>query len=157
MRGQHLIGRDCRGDKSPCWKGGRVIVGGYVEIKNYNHPNADVRGYVRESRLIAEKLLGRILSRIVVIHHTDGKKGMVDPYGIVICENTAYHSLLHRRQRALTICGHVSWRKCQFCKRYDDPVNLFMGGIPTCPRIYHLKCNAKYHLELRKSKQCRKS
>ncbi len=29
-------------------------------------------------------------------------------------------------KRALAICGHSEWRKCQYCQKYDDPSNLYI-------------------------------
>jgi len=62
-------------------------------------------------------LIGRELETTEDVHtHTDGS--------LVVCENRAYHMLLHQRTEALEACGHADWRKCQRCGEYDDPVNL---------------------------------
>lgn len=64
-----------RGSKAPNWKGGRNITSsGYVEIYKPNHPQASVRGYVYEHRLVMEKHLGRLLKNDEVVHHIDFDK-----------------------------------------------------------------------------------
>jgi hypothetical protein len=112
---------------------------GYKKIKYLGHPKANCRGFVREHILIAEKALGKPLPDGVVIHHSNGTK--TGP--IVICENTAYHLLLHQRMRAFRSSGHANWKICHYCKRYDDPNNLKFygkaGHHPSCQRKYARK------------------
>ena len=50
--------------------------------------------------------------------------------------------LLHMRARALQACGHAGWRKCGYCKRYDDIRNLSVYGSRQMAR--HAKCGAEY-------------
>lgn len=41
------------GSDNPNWKGGRTVTEhGYVLLKRPDHPDADVRGYVYEHRLV---------------------------------------------------------------------------------------------------------
>ena len=55
------------------WNGGKTLNwDGRLLIWNPSHPNADRHGYVRRSRLVAEKCLGRYLMRLEVIHHING-------------------------------------------------------------------------------------
>ena len=124
-----------RGDSHACWNGGRTTTTtGYVCILNRNHPRASSNGYVREHILIAEKALGKPLPVNAVVHHHT-------PEQLVICENQAYHLLLHQRTKALKACGHADWIKCGYCKQYDDPTKLVGRYHRSC----HIKYMAKYN------------
>lgn len=61
-----------KGDGNPAWTGGRRVVGGYVYIHQPEHPNATKQGYVLEHRLVMERKLGRLLTRLEVVHHRNG-------------------------------------------------------------------------------------
>ena len=62
-----------RRDKSPNWKGGRMISNwGYVLLRLPGHHLSDSSGYVREHRLVMEQHLGRPLQRGEIIHHING-------------------------------------------------------------------------------------
>ena len=47
---------------------------GYILLKANDHPNANSGGYVREHRLIMERMLGRYLLPGEVVDHRDGNK-----------------------------------------------------------------------------------
>ena len=57
-------------EKSCNWKGGTTIgVDGRIFVYQPEHPNAIQAGYVRRSRLVMEKEIGRLLTREEVVHH----------------------------------------------------------------------------------------
>lgn len=128
------------------WKGGKTLCNGYILIWKPNHPRADVNGYIYEHILVAEKTLGKSLPTGAVVHHINRIKTDNRKENLVICQDNNYHKLLHRRMRALKACGHVNWRKCTFCKKYDNSENLF---IDKYNHIYHKRCSAKYSRQLK--------
>lgn len=59
-----------RGEKHPSWKGGEYLdSAGYKYVYSPNHPNKNKMGYVKESRLVVEKSLGRYLTKDEKVHH----------------------------------------------------------------------------------------
>lgn len=134
-----------KGKEHPNWKGGRHLCSdGYWAIRMPSHPRAHQSGYVYEHLIIAQQLLGRPLLKGEEIHHYGTK---TDNTKIVVCENHAYHMLLHRRMRALAACGHAGWRKCYYCGSYDDPKNLYTHS----KNIYHKACYSEYRRQLKKT------
>lgn len=117
---------------------------GYLMVSIPGHDRAHKNGYVYEHIAMAGKALGKPLPEGVVIHHYGERD---DNTQIVICENQKYHLLLHTRTRALRACGHASWRKCKFCRRYDDLDNLYIS--PSGNQVYHRKCVNIYNRKRR--------
>ena len=122
---------------------------GYKMVRKPNHPRTKGNGHVHEHILIAEKTLGKPLPKGAEVHH-HGKRD--DNTQIVICQDRAYHMLLHQRMRALEACGHAGWRKCNYCKQYDKPENLYIKGSLVC----HMACNVVYMREYRKKNKFKK-
>jgi len=118
--------------------GYKHISNGYVMIKMPTHPHSDHHGYVREHVIVAEEIFGRKLNHPEHVHHADGDEMNNTPSNLVICNDMAYHKLLHKRQRALSSCGNVNWLKCSYCKKYDAPENMYIRKDKT--KAYHIKC-----------------
>jgi hypothetical protein len=95
--------KDHKGHKNPCWKGGkRQHSAGYTMVYSSDHPRAigkaENGGAILEHILIAEKALGKPLPVGVPIHHYGEK---TENHKIVICQDAAYHTLLHQRTRLI--------------------------------------------------------
>ena len=100
------------------------------------------RSQVFDHRLEVEVRIGRYLKPKEQVHHHYNKDGSAT---LVACENQAYHGLLHQRETTLRFSGHANWRKCEFCKQYDDPKNLTIKQ-----EVYHKSCRNKYQQNMRK-------
>jgi hypothetical protein len=108
---------------------------GYVRVWCPDHPKADKNGVVLKHILIAEDALGKYLPDGAVIHHASKE-------ALVICQDQAYHQLIHVRTRALVACGNPNWRKCPICKKYDNPDQM----APLTRGFWHRSCLRSYRL-----------
>jgi hypothetical protein len=149
--GHNLRMLNVKGPKNLGWKGGSFIASNGYRLKySPNHPDKINGGYVLEHRLIAEKALGKFLPKNSVIHHLNGNPLDNTNTNLVVCENNAYHLLLHQRTRALKQCGHADWRRCGICKQHDDPKNLM---IFKNNYVVHRECNIKKLREKKRLKE----
>lgn len=109
----------------------------------------------RMYRIRAEEVLGHSLPPTAVVHHHDSET-------LIICQDQAYHLLIHIRTKAYLACGNADWRKCIYCKQYDNPSR--MKFYPrnklersSCDRYAHANCmfehNYKYNQKRRKHEQ----
>lgn len=128
------------------WKGGINHSKGYTLVMCKGHPRASKNGYVFEHVLIAEKAVGRFLFPPIKVHHVNEIRSDNRNQNLVVCEDQAYHQLLHQRRRALLECGNAAWRKCPYCKRYDDPSRMKRrpSGLH-----YHLECDRQRQEKIR--------
>lgn len=130
-----------RGEQSHNWRGGRTERSmGYIGVLCHGHPRATSSGHVLEHILIAEKALGHILPVKARVHHVNGHRGQNTNSNLVICENQAYHLLLHRRERAIQAGAPPHWLSCRYCKNYDAPENMWVG----ISRQHHRECLNNY-------------
>lgn len=143
LRGCRFLHGHNRGARNGRWNGGRKRgIRGYVLVSAPDHPHADSQGYVREHILVATSVLGKPLPPGAVVHHVVPDRADNSNRNLVICQDQAYHLLLEQRTRALRECGHASWLKCRYCKRYDRPGNLRFrrdsnsGVHASCEREY---------------------
>jgi len=119
-----------KGAKNHNWQGGRRITDeGYVQILQ---PDGS---YIREHILVAERALGKTLPSGAVPHHVNENRADNRPGNLVVCQDRAYHSLIHRRMRALKACGHASWR----C--WDDPTKMYVNPKGAA---WHRSCFNEY-------------
>ena len=104
----------------------------------WHHPYHSKKGFVFEHRLEVEQKIGRYLKPKEAVHHHYNKDGSAT---LVLCPDKTYHSLLHIREEALRYCGHANWRKCTYCKQYDDLKNLIISEF----QIHHKMCSHYYN------------
>lgn len=110
--------RRMKGSLHGNWRGGRKIdPKGYVLVLRHGHPRADSKGYVKEHLLIAESAVGKAIHRRHQVHHVNEIKGDNSATNLVICEDQAYHQLLHIRTSVLRMGGSPDLDKiCTRCK-----------------------------------------
>jgi hypothetical protein len=113
----------------------RKTTKGYISARHPDHPRA-TNGFVYEHILVAEKALGKYLPHTAEVHHVNEVNNI--PSNLVICQDAAYHKLLHARTRALKACGNPNYRKCTYCQTWDHPKNLSRPS-PRGP-YYHRQC-----------------
>ena|SRR5258706_11727038 len=118
---------------------------GHINDNGYMVRNG---GRDREHILVVEKVLGKKLPKGVVIHHVDENRQNNNPNNLVVCPDSAYHNLIHKRQRAYEACGHVDWMKCLYCKQWDDTKNMYVK--PSGHEAHHHKCRQQKRKELKK-------
>lgn len=94
-----------KGKRSFNWKGGRVMNNGYIEIYKPEHPNANVKGYIREHRYVMSEMVGRPLTEEEDVHHINGVKTDNRPENLQLLlksEHTKLHHLgVPKRQKLL--------------------------------------------------------
>lgn len=88
------------GDKHPNWKGGKFTnKQGYVFVRIKTHTRVDKNGYVKEHVLVAEKALGRFLTKEEVIHHINEVKSDNRLENLYLFESNYAHSEYHSNVR----------------------------------------------------------
>jgi hypothetical protein len=148
IKGQHIDfinghwPRFRHGENHPNWKGGKTVRWNREYTMCPPHKRADMHGYVQTSILVAEEKLGFPLPEGTQVHHIDGNKRNDDPINLLVLENNRCHMRIHRWQRAYAACGHAQWRKCKYCRKYDDPKNMYIA--PDRIRGYHKDCKNEY-------------
>lgn len=90
-----------RGAGNPAFNGGRhQLANGYIVILAPSDPDADVRGYVLEHRIVARGLIGRQLTKREVVHHVDGDKTNNAPQNLRIFSSQAEHARHHAEMKS---------------------------------------------------------
>lgn len=126
-------------EKHARWKGGRQRHSqGYVLIHGPGHPRANSAGCVLEHLLVAEKALGRPIPIRVPVHHVNEDRLDNAGRNLVICNDLAYHKLLHQRMEAYKATGDAHSRRCSFCQQWG--LDLFEAS----DHAYHRECRRRY-------------
>jgi hypothetical protein len=106
----------------------------YKKQTLHGHPRADVQGHVALHVLAAVNALGRPLPAKAVIHHVDENTNNLANGNLVICEDQAFHKLLHVRAKVVRAGGNPNAEKycsdCERCKPFDQ-FNQMRGNKST--------------------------
>jgi hypothetical protein len=127
---------------------------GYMLVYAPSHLRADPAGYVLEHIVVAELVLGKPLRAPHEVHHVNEGKRDNRPENLVICEDRAYHKLLHRRTEAYRACGYANWRKCTYCQQWDavERLALHRSG----KHAWHPRCDREYQRDKRRRRLSRR-
>jgi len=110
-------------------------------------PNAGKAEHV----VIAERALGRPLPKGAEVHHVDEDPANNLPSNLVICQDHAYHMLIHYRTRVRRAGGNPDTDGvCRSCGR-AKPRQLFHRRSNR-PSGYQSKCKACYRQLFQESK-----
>lgn len=121
---------------------GSITSNGYRKL-SVKRDGTHVQQY--EHILIVERIIGRRLPDGAEVHHVNEIKTDNRNTNLVVCPSHDYHALLHRRAAAYDACGHPDWRKCVYCRQYDDPANL-TGSVVSGSK-HHRECLRQYSAE----------
>lgn len=139
------------------WRGGKTTNGHYIRTMEKGHPRGDRNGYVLEHVLIAEKALGRPLPDSAEVHHVNEIKTDNRSENLVICQDRAYHSLLHARTRALKACGDANARHCYLCKQWEIDPAVAMETRASRMNFRHKQCRIEYERKMRPIRKMNKA
>lgn len=87
-----------------------------------------------EHIVIVERAIGRKLPAGAEVHHVNGNGRDNRPSNLVVCQDKAYHKLLHRRLRIVKAGGNPNTQRicgeCQKAKAFKEMVGD--GRYPQC-------------------------
>jgi len=105
-------------------------------------------GYAYEHVVVAEKALGKPLPLKAKVHHLDEDRANNAGNNLVICEDQAYHAMLHLRMKSLRATGNPNLRQCYCCKEWRQTESFFRRKngklISICKECAKKKKNALY-------------
>lgn len=96
------------GEGNPKWRGGTYRdADGYVYELAVDHPHANRAGYVRQHRLVVERVIGRFLTREEVVHHRNHVRDDNRPENLELMADGSSHRVHHGewQDAACAECG----------------------------------------------------
>lgn len=150
---RYIRGHNSKVENHHNWRGGLVTSGIYIKVRSPGHAHADMNGYVLEHILVASSVLGKPLPKGAVVHHVNRNTHDNRPANLVVCQDRAYHQILHARLRALEVCGSANRIKCGYCGEYGDPYTDNMWTHPTRWRGHHRSCINVYASEKKQGRK----
>ena len=90
-----------KGESNWKWKGGRLNRNGYISLLKPEHPYSDSQGYIFEHRLIMEKIIGRYLKPLELVHHINEIKDDNRPENLMLFADNAEHRRYHKELNRL--------------------------------------------------------
>jgi len=129
---------------------------GYVLLRVVDHPRMLPGRFVYEHTLVAEKALGHFLPEGAEIHHHNRKRGDNRNRNLVVCQDVAYHRLIHARMRVLAAGGNPNIHKiCWACRAIKlqidfSPTRRKKGGALVIGAMCK-SCAAQYQRDRRRT------
>lgn len=96
-----------KGENHIFWKGGRYKSNNRWYIFKPNHPSAYTTKHILQSRLIAEKCLGRYLSSKEQIHHIDGNSLNDNPKNLYLFPSCSKHTSYEKLKNKLILTSNL--------------------------------------------------
>ena len=102
----------------------------------------DMRGGVYEHVLVVVRArCGKPLPPKAIVHHVNGDGRDNRASNLVVCNDHAYHMLLHRRIAARAACGNPHWERCRICGIHSEPSTMRKSGRRKTTCLYvHPEC-----------------
>lgn len=88
--------RNLKGENNICWKGGRVMINGYIHVYHPEPHDRKQRNYIPEHVLVAESTIGRKLSKDEAVHHKNGIKTDNHPENLQVLSSREHRILEHK-------------------------------------------------------------
>lgn len=110
---------------------------GYIELYDPSHSRRK-RG---EHIIKAQEAIGKPLPKGAVVHHWNEVRSDNRNENLLICDNQAYHVLIHLRMKAFKACGNPDYRRCRFCDTWDDVSMMWTNSNRS--ESYHRSCRRK--------------
>lgn len=114
-----------------------MVMLSHLQVYRPTHPKANRSGCIWAHVEVAEQALGQLLPAGVEVHHVDGNPRNNAPRNLVICQDRAFHKLLHARARIVRAGGNPNTEKiCATCQAVL-PLSAFNRNQTQCRVCSH--------------------